>query len=685
VNRLLPKELDFIKQFQITNHALEFATWRHTDFDANVWKCSLGEKGYTLINFKKVLNDGSLLTDPKNKILLNNIKRFLCLQTHPALTGSISVSPKTAKQRIAIALHILDYFLLQGNYLDLAINGFRMVTKDDVIMLIDTISTNHTIKASIYQPVKRISSFLEQVKVSPKELASVRAAHPDLFEFEVANEDWVLPSDRLVNARAWLKLNDYYYATSIMCSSEYKYRVRRMKLLKHIIGNRVLGVLKFDRLCLEGLDVAPSIGCKKEFPAVPVSNFEDDERASSEFVASYISTLKSMRLALQYGIEIIPNYALTVLEDTGLLQNERTKERTRFTTLPFEVANSIFEKAIEFYIEYGVELVDYYLALAATRENIRELPLPVPNKLKKLGITAWRLSVTPDEFFKQLRSGSSLFNMLEVLYGAIGIIVNTLMARRASELEDLTQESIVEEAGSYFLAFNLRKANVLEHRQRMLRPLPHLGAEALKLLARLSHTLQELDYTTDRYLFSIPISAWISNSTFYGTRSPDLKHYLNRFCDFFQTPTDDQGRRYYVRAHQLRRNFAMLFFWKGSFGGIEVLRYFLGHKNPSMTYCYVTETIPGKILRRVKATVAKDMIRVDHEATAGLAQLICERYGLTLSQLYILPERDVVDYIEDLISTGEAEVEPEFIEGPHGEEYRIIYRIIDKSMHKVET
>ena len=96
-----------------------------------------------------------------------------------------------------------------------------------------------------------------------------------------------------------------------------------------------------------------------------------------------------------------------------------------------------------------------------------------------------------------------------------------------------------------------------------------------------------------------------------------------------------------------------------------------------MTYHYVTEAISGKALRRVKATVVKDMIRADHSATEGLAQLICKRYGLTLNQLHILPERDVVDYVEDLLASGDAEVEPEFIEGPYGEEYRVLYKVSD--------
>ena len=58
-----------------------------------------------------------------------------------------------------------------------------------------------------------------------------------------------------------------------------------------------------------------------------------------------------------------------------------------------------------------------------------------------------------------------------------------------------------------------------------------------------------------------------------------------------------------------------------------------------------------------------------------MAQLICERYGLSLNDLHILPERDVVDYVDDLLATGAAIVEPEFIDGPKGEEYRVLYKI----------
>ena len=681
----LPKELDFINKFRVTNQTLEHAPWRDSPFEADMWECTFGPEK-TLIDFRKVIDDGSLLTDPKNSSLLGGIKRFLCLQTHPSLTGSITGNLKTARTRVAVALHVVDYFLLQGSKLNLAAKGFGMVTPDDVMLFIDVLTSHRSVKTSIYSPKKRIVSFLRDVDVSSEDLAATKAAWPELFELDGNEADWIIPREQIDKARAWLKLNDIYSPANSTGVTEFKYRVNRTRLLRLVIGNKVLSDLKFDGLILNGLDVAPSRRFNQELHAVPVNNLDEDERASSEFVTSYIGALKSMRVARQHGAELISDQTLAVLEDAALLRKELTKDRARFTTLPFEVANTIFGQAIEFYLEYGTELVDYYLALAATGGDIRELQIPVPDKLRALGVTEWRtFADTREEFFTQLRSGRNLYSMLEVLYGAVAILVNTLMARRVSELEDLTQESIVEESGWYFLAFNLRKANVLEHRQRLLRPLPHIGAEALKLLAKLSTNLRKLGYKSSGYLFDFPFSAWHSNPPFYGTCQSDLRRCFDRFCDYYQTPTDDQGRRYYIRAHQLRRNFAMLFFWQGSFGGIEVLRHFLGHKKPSMTYRYVTEALPGKALRRVKATIAKDMIKADHSATEGLAQLICQRYNLSLNDLHILPERDVVDYVEDLLASGEAEVEPEFIEGPEGEEYRILYKVINNPNRQREA
>jgi hypothetical protein len=475
-------------------------------------------------------------------------------------------------------------------------------------------------------------------------------------------------------ARSWLHRNGYYCGQKKV--TDFSYRVVRTTLLETIMGHRVLSGLKFDGLTLEDFDVCPVQRFQREKEAVPVSNADEDERAGAEFVSAYVSVLESMRVARKNGIPLLTDEALAALDESEELRQQRTKNKGRFTTLPFEVANSILSHAIEFYYEYGTELVEYYLALAETTDDIRTLPLEVPPKLKELGVKAWRTTAsTAEQFFIELRRGSNLLNMLEVLYGAILIIVNTLMARRKSELERLTRRSIVDSAAGYFLAFDLGKANVGEHRSHVLRPLPDIAAEALQLLGRLTAGVGELGYQSAPYLFAAPYSAWHQYPPFYGTVEPDFERYFDRFCDYFQVATDQKGRRFYVRSHLLRRNFAMLFIWHGSFGGIEVLRYFLGQIRPSHTYRYITESIPGKALRRIHARVANDLIRANHTATQDLADFLCQRYGITLDDLHILPERDVIAHVEELLESGEAEVEPEFFDGPDGEQYRFVYKV----------
>lgn len=668
MNKSLLAALNFIESYRASNATLEQASWRINEFKDMVWECKFGDT-HTTIDFRKFLDDGLLLTDLKHNNLLKNIKHFLCLQTHPALTGSLVLSPKTSRFRIANTLHILDYFLLRSDKFLLSTHEFNNISYNDVSNLIWTLSSGSSIKSGIYEPEQNIFHFLQKVNITKDTRQKLEEKYPELFEIE-NNEELKLSRDQTLNARAWLKENNFY--AQYDKNTEYRYKLVRMRLLNMAIGQNILCPLKFDNLTLPGLDVTQTRCFSQELPRVPVSDYEDDDRASIELAQEYIKVLRSMHIARTYDINLLPTESLVAVDDSEILFKERTKSRNRFTTLPFSLANSILGKSIAYFLEYGEPLVNYYLALARDGREMQQLSVPIPSKLLELGINQWHSKANKAEgFFSELRNGTNLYNMLEVLLGSVGILVNSLMARRSSELSELEADSIIEQNGSYFLAFDLRKANVLELRKRTLRPMPKIAAEALKLLAKLSNGLKEMGYSTGGKLFGIP---YILSSN-YGTGQPNLRRCFDRFCDYFEVDLDEHGRRYYVRAHQLRRNFAMLFFWHGSFGGVELLRYFLGHSNSSMTYRYVTEAISGKVLRRVKASVAKDLIKAEHTATEALANLICERYKLSLSELHILPETDVVDYIEDLLTSGAASVEPEFFIGPMGEEYRILYKV----------
>jgi integrase len=499
---------------------------------------------------------------------------------------------------------------------------------------------------------------------------------PSLFETESCELPEGIDEERVQIARVWLYANEFY--TPGTTGDMLKYRLSASRLLEYLIGKRVLSNLKFDNMELDYLSFEPREPFVRELKAAPVMPGSDDERASAEYVQSYLQTLSVMGIDITADRSLVSDDALTALDEKETLRHGLLKPKGRFATLPFEVANLSLRRAIEFYLDYGKDLVNYYLTLA--EKNWQDELLPdVPPSLQKLGVKRFKNTENVAEgFFAELRSGTSLYQMLQVLLGAIVVLVDTLMARREAELRKLTRSSIVQDGPYFFLDFNLGKANVGEVRERILRPLPPLGAEALGLLARLSERLKSLGYEWSPGLFQRFKHGNKGDFTPYGTTAGErewLRLCIDRFCDYVQIPTDEDGRRYYIRPHQLRRNFAMLFFWQGSFGGIEVLRYFLGHQKPSMTYRYVTETMKGAVLRRVKAKVAAELIKTDSSATESLAEFICERHGISLDDLHVLPEADVIAYIEDLLSSKEAEIEPEFVDGPNGEEYKILYKV----------
>ncbi|WP_379792784.1 site-specific integrase [Massilia norwichensis] len=570
----------------------------------------------------------------------------------------------------------MDHFLLKGSFVCGRNSEFQQLSKDEVHNFIDTLSARRSIKTNIYEPEQRIADFIRTLKVTSDELELARVRTPAIFDTSACELPDGVSEEQVWIARLWLYTRDFY--SSGAHNEVFKYSLSATRLLKFLIGKKVLSNLKFDNMELDYLDFEPREGFVRELHAIPVQPGGEDERASTEYVQSYIQTLNVMKIDALSDYCLVSEDALTALDEKEALKHGRLKPKGRFATLPFEVANRSFKSAIEFYLDYGEDLISYYLTLAE-RNCQDEVLLDVPKSLQKLGVRKFKnTEVVAKSFFRELRNGTSLYQMLQVLLGAVIVLVNTLMARRAAELRGLTRASIVKDGFYFFLAFDLGKANLGEVRKTALRPLPAIGAEALGLLARLGERLKGLGYESSPTLFQRFKLGKKANFIPYGTTKGEtewIRLCLDRFCDYVQIPSDVHGHRYYVRSHQLRRNFAMLFFWQGNFGGLEVLRYFLGHHKPSMTYRYVTESMKGAVLRQVKATVAAGLIKSDSPATESLAEFICKRHGITMDDLHILPELDVIAYVEDLLSSKEAEIEPEFIDGPNGEEYKILYKI----------
>jgi hypothetical protein len=221
------------------------------------------------------------------------------------------------------------------------------------------------------------------------------------------------------------------------------------------------------------------------------------------------------------------------------------------------------------------------------------------------------------------------------------------------------------------LVFFNRKSGVLGMREKEARPIPEIAVKMILQLEKLQEGFKKHGVLKENTrLFAFP--------SCNGDRFIELGHQrfndsMDFFCDYFETPLDSEGRRYYIRQHQLRRFFAMLFFWGSAFGGMDTLRWFLGHTDISHLYHYITESTPGDVLRSVKANFAGQVLKHQPAEARELASLVQHHFGT--DNFSVLDSDELDEYVEELMIEGRVEIEPSFLETNKGNSYRILIKV----------
>src|SRR5690606_28950972 len=124
-----------------------------------------------------------------------------------------------------------------------------------------------------------------------------------------------------------------------------------------------------------------------------------------------------------------------------------------------------------------------------------------------------------------------------------------------------------------------------------------------------------------RELFSYPLQ--LAGFDLSQASKKALCGSLDYFCDWAQMPCDADGCRYYLRQHQLRRFFAMVFFYGTGYGGLETLRWSWGHTDERRVWRYIRESVRGAVLGSVATEwAAYQGKRATREAEALAAELL---------------------------------------------------------------
>ncbi|PWY48609.1 hypothetical protein PchlR47_09730 [Pseudomonas chlororaphis] len=198
----------------------------------------------------------------------------------------------------------------------------------------------------------------------------------------------------------------------------------------------------------------------------------------------------------------------------------------------------------------------------------------------------------------------------------------------------------------------------------------------IRLLVRLQRLLKRFGYISQyKRLFSSPSTTayrgMINASVVTWSRNLDI------MADYFQTPLDKHGRRYYIRQHQLRRFFALMYFHTYGHGGVNAIRWMLGHQDVEQVYRYIQANVDGASLQGAMTQfVLEDMANGRIEDYQELADLLKAKFGTNCFQLYDEDEADA--YIQSKLDDGSISIEPVFFMDENRKNMKIVVRLFEK-------
>ena len=694
MNVELPAELDFLKAFY-TDPRTEYkkSSWLLSDFDLHIWKYDFNFATPNTINWDITLDDETSLLAQKNKPLLDGLKYFLTTSTRSVRGSAIELGSLAAQMTMFNrAIHVADYILLNAKEYQLSRFGLAGINSHHMKRMLDVFSSANGSEESVYEWTKTISKFcLSLINTSSSiELDSILDQYPRMrivTDEQLDEHHLEIPFDLIPYARAAVHLYGYYKKRSTVGVRA----PNTLQLAKSLYANTLKGGhLKLKTLSsLEFYTDNEREIISREYPGSSVRTGDHEAMTSGPFRAYRFLT---------YNLGILHEIGLPAPEVSELKQildyEPSLSEAARFRTLPYPIVRDAFRKSIEYHFKYGELLMEGFCRMAEhctlngiaptqlTNGELQDIMPPelIDMGIRKLGLVCQTVSIRhgalrkQSNYFIELRNNVGLIECLRIYIGCVQMVVGTIMARRIGEMLDLHSTDCLDKSERWLIFLNRKStSNLFGIRQRQARPIEPIAVKMIKNLISMQQRLLKSGFITEMTsLFAPPGllgNAGLSQQTMYAyNRNLDL------LCDYFELPLNSKGERYYIRQHQLRRFFSMVFFHSSSFGGLETLQWMLGHTDMQHVWNYITESTDGAVLRSAKAQfIAESLHNGDITAYEDLAEILKIRYNT--DNFALVDTAELEDAITDMIKTGKVQIEPEFFTDETGQHMRVVVKI----------
>ncbi|EKO4254478.1 integrase [Vibrio sp. 1069] len=733
--------------------------WLESSFPENKWVLTFGKTPKTIHWDTVYLDDGKKLTDKKHQKLLNSFKYWITVADNPLENGGKIFSPRTAYQKVTKVIALINAILLHAKELKLA-KYHLLNVNDDFWLNILTKYAEHGNFQGVYEIEKHTKVLLNNASqsISDTDAQAFKEKFPYVTQDIAEDESFLFLAER-EKACAWLFEQGYYH---------------NGEMIKYTGSSAALGKLLFDGKMLYhdiSLPSYPELHIKaarrnSEYRAV--ENKDTSTGTIQTTISAYIEAIRLIHTNLEREDAANPSILSERVSSGHISQLVSLKKAGRTRTLPPAFVFNLIRQCYEFVKEHlpteegSTTLLDETLSLLSTARSKstakhsntfrpqqsaldwnevlhRDMSSTergywfqteaincLSSEYLKKGVKQVRaFAHSVDNRFERIRANESLFDLFSVLQGAIQVLVGAIMARRQDELIKLKSHgnlspnvSPFSEAGAkteYSLIFGVKKTGSKGINATIERPIPLSIARFIWQLEQFNIKASELELCKGK--LSLLNSLNSNYSQLSQVAHTTYNAHLDSVCDYLETDLveyeNGEYRRNYVRQHQLRRFFAMAFFWSKGFDGMDALRWMLGHSDMEHLYHYISESETGAVLNGAKASV---IVRGVVDSTSELAKLegieevrkiIAERLTgdsstpitiesvseaaedyddesyLTVPHISQLQkEQDIETEVIQLLEEGRITLEPEFftIEGDDGkttQTFNLILKIKD--------
>ncbi len=704
--------------------------WFKSEYDDDVTVMNFIKRDKVIDWSSVILDDGLPLTHSKHKPLLNGFKNWLLAVSDPLENGGSLIKTTTVQSRVTKVTSLIDAILLRSTELELSQYHLSNITADFWLSLFKVMSEDGPING-IYDIKNRTVELLKMHgdSITQEQVKAFLVKYPFVSR-NIAEDDLTLylsKADR-IKACCWLNEQGYYKSKAGVAAK-----------------GKVLSTLLFEGKIVSDINV-PSlpelwIAEKTISTEYPSFNTDSSETSVSEVtIQTYISVAKLINTNIFKDNASSPPIEATkslCLRQIDALVALKPKGRTQ--TLHPDMVFKLIRQSFEFTLKYQQEILDacftalvqgasknpktgsnkersskrlrtstsdIYQSMSLT-ERGHFMKTKVMGMLNEKGIKAMGIrQVLPFENldankYDAIRNNESLFELYSLLIGSCQYLTGIITARRQDELISLKSSGNLSpnlspfehENIDYNLIFKLKKSGnggKISSNISIQRPITTSIAKIIWRLEAFNESAisQGIVKGKSTNLFN-NLDARMCHLTRSSVKSFNANFDL--ICDYFETPlvkmNNGELRRQYVRQHQLRRFFALLFFWQKRFQGLEALRWMLGHTDMSHLYHYISSNEVGDILNGVKATViVQGVLNKNGEleklkSIGELKETLAKKYNagavviddlesvidladeedITIPHIEQLKaEANLESNLEELLKSGEISLEPNF-------------------------